>query len=190
MRFLKKKIALSNSQHGSNGPYTFSRGSQYSSSIKESRDFHGDNLSDQQIRSFSPTKETRSKSNLSTKNVAKNYGRAICNFILSDLSQPYLTFLPEIQQFDLGQFQRYIHEKRSTLTGMKDIKALVQPDIDDDMILISYKKVFQKLAIIFLKYFSVNWIFSGKLVYKLEYLKYRSKLLRKIKNPNNFTLSL
>jgi hypothetical protein len=40
------------------------------------------------------------------------------------------------------------------------------------------KLVFQRVSEIFIKYFSVNLIFTGRLNYKQEYLKFRYKMLR------------
>jgi hypothetical protein len=49
-----------------------------------------------------------------------------------------------------------------------------------------YKEFFRMAAEIFMKYFSVNWVFTGKMLYKMEYLKIRGALLRRIKNPSSF----
>jgi len=124
-----------------------------------------------------------STENLSLKNLAKNYGRAICNFILLDIADPYLYAIPETSMIEVKAFRKYIQEKKDHLNGVAELRSLLVVQSKDTEKTINYKKVFQQLAQVFIKYFSVNWIFSGKLTYKLEYLKYRSKLLRKIRNP-------
>jgi len=58
---------------------------------------------------------------------------------------------------------------------------------EDSAEVAAYKRVFQGLSIIFVKFFSVNWIFSGKLFNKLAHLQCRLKILRRIKNPEHFT---
>jgi hypothetical protein len=59
-------------------------------------------------------------------------------------------------------------------------------DFRDNEKVKSFKKAFQELTEIFVKYFSVNWILNSKLQYKIEYLKCRYKILRRIKNPHLF----
>jgi hypothetical protein len=50
-----------------------------------------------------------------------------------------------------------------------------------------FKNILKKLGEIFIKNFSVNWIFSGKMTYKEAHLKFRFKMLRRIRNPELFT---
>jgi len=120
------------------------------------------------------------------KNVIKNYGRAICNFILSEASSSYLEKVLKELSINRIEFLAYIREQRSYLKGISEFRHMLLPSPTDDERILLFKKAFQQLSEIFVKYFSVNWIFSGKLLYRIEYVKYRNKLLRRIKNPHLF----
>jgi len=122
------------------------------------------------------------------KNASKNYGRAICNFILSaEAKDTYNKDVFSKFNVDPGEFLNYILEKKEGLNGIKEFRALLLITPNDDEKLISFKKAFQQLSVIFIKYFSVNWIFSGKLSHKMEYLRCRYKMLRRVQNPQYFT---
>ena len=120
---------------------------------------------------------------LKLKNVYKNYTRAICSFILSKIAIPYFPHVAEEEKFDLEGFRNYIKEKRHSVRGIIELRGLLIIEEKDDDKLRSYKTVFRDLAESFIKYFSVNWISGSKLEYKLDYLKFRYRLLRRIKNP-------
>lgn len=51
----------------------------------------------------------------------------------------------------------------------------------------AYKTLFKETCIVFIKYFAVNWVFASKVSYKTEHIKFRFKLLRRVKNPKMFT---
>jgi len=120
---------------------------------------------------------------LRSKNVFKNYTRAICNFIISDISNHYLLQLIEEFDFDIEEFKAYIREKKEGIKGIIELRGLLVVQAKDTLRIVSFKRVFQRIAEIFIKYFSVNWIFSSKLEYKLDYLKFRYSILRRIKRP-------
>jgi len=124
---------------------------------------------------------------LRLKNVSKNYGRAICNFILSDISKPYLDEAAREQRFDIANFCNYIQEKRSTINGIRELRSMLLIEAHDSEEEKAYKLAFQRISEIFVKYFAINWIFNSKLEYKLDYVKCRHKMLRRIKNPQLFT---
>jgi len=52
---------------------------------------------------------------------------------------------------------------------------------------VAFKKIYGALAEAFIKYFSHNWIIHGRMGHKDVYLKYRFKMLRRIRNPESFT---
>jgi len=121
------------------------------------------------------------------KNVAKNYGRAICNFILAGLGDPYLEKMTLGHEVTIEGFKNFIKEKKNTLDGIDQFREMLLTKEDDPQEVNQYRIMFQKLGEIFVKYFSVNWIFGGRLNYKQEYLKFRYKVLRRIQNPELFT---
>jgi len=121
------------------------------------------------------------------KNVFKNYARAICSFILSEISTPYLSKIAEEICFKEQDFRRYITEKKDGIKGIVELRGLLVVDIKHTVELVCFKRVFQRIAEIFIKYFASNWICSSKLEYKLDYLKFRHRLLKRIRNPASLT---
>jgi len=128
---------------------------------------------------------TKDKGN-STKNIVKNYGSAIISFSYSELSKPYLE--PFFQEYGVAskEFSDFVDQARTAVTGITSFRNMLLINEDDDEKCVACKHVFQKIAEVFIKYFSVNWIFSGKVTHKLIYLKYRGKMLRRIQNPELF----
>jgi len=127
------------------------------------------------------------RESLRVKNVLKNYGRAICNFILSDLSHPYLDQYIDRSTFPMIDFTNYVRDKRDSLNGVTEFRSLLLITGRDNPKIRTFKKVIQGLSEVFLKYFSVNWIFDSKLEYRQDYLKCRFKVLRRVRDPENFT---
>jgi hypothetical protein len=123
----------------------------------------------------------------STKNIVKNYGNAIASFAVSELAVPYLGSLLASEGLDLQGFQQYVYEKKNSLTNISNFRTLLKEYHEDGELENAFKRVFKSVAEIFVKYFSVNWIFSGKITYRDEHLRFRSKMLRRIKNPDLFT---
>lgn len=123
----------------------------------------------------------------STKNLMINYGKAICTFAVSQLAIPYLEPLLKQENVTLQDFVDFINNSKKTIGGIKSFKTLILNDENDDDNVKAYKRVFRSISIVFIKYFSVNWIMHGKVTHKITYLKYRFKMQRRIENPENFT---
>lgn len=122
-----------------------------------------------------------------TKNITINYGKAIISFATSSLALPYLK--PLLQRFEitLGDFISFISPSKSGIGSIGSLRNLLLIFQDDLERVVACKKVFRLIGEIFIKFFSVNWIIHGKVVHKMTYLKYRSKMLRRIQNPEYFT---
>jgi hypothetical protein len=80
-----------------------------------------------------------------------------------------------------------VYEKKTGLTNISNFRNLLKEYPEDGEHENALKRVFKSIAEIFVKYFSTNWIFSGKVTYRDEHLKFRYKMLRRIKNPDLFT---
>jgi len=125
-------------------------------------------------------KTKHSINRLANKNIAKNYGRAIANFAASSLAMPYIEDMFQSDEVLKASFREYALSMRDFIQNLETLRdAMVAHSYDSEM-LITFKAAFQKAAEVFMKYFSVNWIFSGKLLYKHEYLKQRGKILRRV----------
>jgi hypothetical protein len=125
---------------------------------------------------------------LATKNIIKNYGRAIANFILTPLFEPYMIAEPLMKDINWREFRHFVEEVRDNLVNLETFRKIISIDQSDDSKVVAFKKLFVKGAVIFIKYFSVNWIFDSKVVYKQMYLRFRGTLLRGVLDPSKLTL--
>jgi len=125
---------------------------------------------------------------LQYKNLFKNYGRAICCFIVSELSDPYLDSMLIGLEVDKAQFKSYVQEKKKTILGIIEFEDLFFIQSRDSTVVRCYKNLIVKLSEIFIKYFSTNWIIHGKLQYKMIYLKCRMKILKKIQRIHQISM--
>jgi len=126
----------------------------------------------------------------SSKNIIKNYGKALCSFAASDLALPYIERIIEKRNFQFikaKKFMEYINERKSQVNNIESIRALLIQKEKEDLNTKAYKQIFQDISVVFLKYFSVNWIYSGKIIQKKAHLNFRFKMLRRIQNPQHFT---
>lgn len=122
------------------------------------------------------------------KNVAINYGKSIASFAASPLALPYLeALLPKHPHLTLTAFQYFAIQGKSKIGGISSLRSLLLVDEKDNEKVAACKRVFQALGEVFIKYFSVNWILTGRLTQKMIYLKFRAMMLRRIQNPENFT---
>jgi hypothetical protein len=122
-----------------------------------------------------------------SKNIVKNYGRAMSSFAYSEISQPYLEPLAQEENVTVSGFHEWIQNNKENIDGIERLRWLLIVTPKDTMVIAAYKRIFQRLCVIFLKFFSVNWIYSGKLTHKQVHLNYRFKMLRRVKNPEMFT---
>ena len=193
MRFLKKKIATlkgrddfrSTSEESSDGGEEEESANQRGTIISitvSNADHHQNEVFKDENRK---TKARREK--LANKNIVKNFGRAIANFASSDLAFPYLEPLLKEKNVNWKDFVHYALSMRDFIQNIETFRDSMLRNEYEGKQKEDYKEFFRKAAEIFVKYFSVNWIFSGKMVYKMEYLKMRGTLLRKIRNPDSFT---
>ena len=122
-----------------------------------------------------------------TKNIVTNYGKAISSFALSHLALPYLQPRLDKSIITSGEFYNFILKGREAIKSIQTFRTLLFIEEGDDAKYAECKRVFQYICEVFIKYFSVNWIIHGKMDYKLIYLKYRFKMLRRVRDPENFT---
>jgi len=196
MRFLKKKVNLIpdcmdekyEPDFGANVTIELSPSTDYneSSSIEgsDSPRFQTRVLAVRAPRQRPPCPEGNSK------NLVKNYGKALCNFASSDIAVPYIKNIIEknsYREVKMPVFARYIDGKRTQITNIESLRKLLIVEESDDNVMKAYKKIFQEVSIIFLKYFCVNWIFHSKVIQKNAHMKFRFKMLRRVQDPEHFT---
>jgi len=133
------------------------------------------------------TKKKRTRKPSSTKNLVINYGKAIASFAVSHLAVSYLEPILKREALTLQEFINFISQSKKTIGGIKSFRYLILTTEEDDERAAACKKVFREISMVFIKFFSVNWIMHGKVTHKDTYLKYRFKMLRRIQDPENFT---
>lgn len=125
-----------------------------------------------------------------SKNIIKNYGKALCAFASSKTALPYTKeFIKKngLNGIKVSEFMNYYNSKKSSIKSMDKIRSLLIAEDGDSNTVRVYKAIFQYTSIVFLKFFAVNWIYNGKLVQKTVHLNFRFKMLRRIQNPELFT---
>jgi len=187
MRFLKNKIARAEA-------FLASQPQVYQTRLRErrQRDEQASSKEPEEGYSYSQTddkdsKEFESPDRRSTKNIAKNFGKAICNFAVSPLAEPYLLPLLNKEGIDIAFFKGYLSGIKSDIDGLFKFRSLLIIVEEESAEVQATKRVFRDLGEVFIKYFSVNWIFHGRVIHKKAHLKYRFKMLRRIRNPELFT---
>jgi len=202
MRYLKKKVclypihdednlfhdraALNNLQDKqvSSPPFSDFTDSCSSSSVQETP---GRTISRRASIMSTSSKPEKEGKGANTKTIVKNFGKAMCSFASSELALPYLNQLVNKSENIIKPFQTYIKKKKGTVDCIEALRSLLLPYGNDSKELTRYKQIFKELSIVFIKYFSVNWIFQGKMAHKQVHLKARYKMLRRVQNPEYFT---
>ena len=195
MRFLKKKIALKQEKiedvvepKDSNDNILVKK-----EEIVEPSTYAGtsdDPLMKEDVLPLRGPRKNRTLPTADSKNIVKNYGKALCAFASSKLAIPYIENVVSKKGYDginINKFMNEIKSKKETTNSMESLRRLLMEEDDDTEEEKKYKNLFKEVSIIFMKYFSVNWIYSGKLVHKNAHLKFRFKMLRRVKNPEHFT---
>jgi len=133
------------------------------------------------------SRRSTKKGSTSCKNIMKNYSRALVNFALSDMALTYLTSRLARENLQLNEFKLILNKNKEKVNCIKSLRDLLLIEGSDNQQMIGFKRIFQEICEIFLKFFSANWIFNSKVVDKKAHLNYRFKILRRIRNPVHFT---
>jgi len=111
----------------------------------------------------------------------------MCSFACSDLAVPYLYYYCKSVDVIVNDFVEWIIGYKERVNSIESLRWLLLPTCDDEIITANYKIIFRRISETFLKSFSVNWIYSGKLRHRKTHLLFRAKMLRRVKNPELFT---
>jgi hypothetical protein len=199
MRFLKNKIALANKQDGSvqsNEEEQSTQGGWTESSVISSSETSQskNTLANQMPHFYQKPKEIFIKPKVTTrdgsssaKNIMKNYSRALVNFALSGLVEPYLAAELEKTKQTMTTFKRFIAQSKGKINCIKNLREILLVTSEDSKQMAELKRLFKLSCEVFLKYFCVNWVFESKVMDKIIHLKYRGKILRRIQHPELFT---
>ena len=199
MRFLKTKIqraklAAELKQFGVNelSEYTQLLSDEVLPPISE-QEYRVESLDDVPVQVHERRKRTRKSKDSTknqchnTKNISINYGKAIISFAVSHLAIPYLEPWLKDAKIAYPEFIAFLEKSKESIGGIKGLRSLLMTCPEDNPQMLAYKNTFKVISEVFIKYFSVSWIIHGKVVHKMTYLKYRFNMLRRIRNPENFT---
>ena len=128
-----------------------------------------------------------SKAMKSSNNIMKNYSRALVNFALSKSAKPYLDCIIEKENIAHFDFEWFISSGRRKVNCIKSLREKLLITTDDSERIAGCKRAFRDICVVFLKIFSVNWIFNSKISDRRTHLMYRFKILRRVRNPEHFT---
>ena len=146
-----------------------------------------------------PTKRKRLKGRtvtpkiyLQTKNIVTNFGKAIASFASSELAIPYLKLIVEQlkqegHQIEMSNFSEFTSNTKGNIGSIDSLRALMLEEENDTALVLVCKRIFRMIGEVFIKYFSVNWITHGRITYKMAHLKFRHRMLRRVRNPALFT---
>lgn len=180
MRFLKKKIACANALHQA------SRGRETQlANLSLSDDSQTNNKPKKSKRP--QQKHLKSTEAKETKNIVKNYGKAICKFSTSSLALPYLKGLIQNEGVESSGFVNFVNSVKDQIEGLHHFRSILLPNEKDDKETAAYRRIFRSAGSIFIKLFSVNWIFYSKIIHKKAHIEFRFKMLRRIQHPESFT---
>jgi len=199
MRFLKKKVQLSETWYDQNPqdikvklepetPHSTAHNSNSPSSV----DSEDSPIEYEEVLLTSrKKKQTKINPDGNSKNIVKNYGKALIMFALSKMAVMYLNRAIDHKGYAGGVtiegFKKYYEQRRKNIGTIESLRKLLVPEENDNEEILKYKELFKETSIIFLKYFCVNWIYKGRLMHKREHLKYRMRVLRRVQNPELFT---
>jgi len=196
MRFLKKKIQLKQEYLNEKAlPSKINVKTEFSVAETAETAETAEPYSPTDVQEFVlPMRKPRQKPSCpegNSKNIVKNYGKALCAFASSAIAVPYLENIIAKNNFACnvkpGGFMSFIKSKKETINSIESLRKLLVVYEGDTNQITAYKKVFQEISVVFLKYFAVNWIFGGKLMHKNAHLQFRFKMLRRIQDPEHFT---
>ena len=129
---------------------------------------------------------SRKRSSSDTKNVVKNYGKAICSFVISDIARPYREKLLESFGVTFDALRDYVLLYKEQIDSIVSFRWMLVADDYDSVEIQNIKKIFRALSEVFVRDFAVNWIITGKSKNKQTLLEFRFRMLRRIQNPDSF----
>jgi len=118
----------------------------------------------------------------SQRSLNSKFIRAIYHFSLSEDASPYLKPFLAKESIEFDVFMQFVVQKTTqrnfTLSGFISGLRLLP---DDAGKVVACKRIMESIGLVFMKYFSIDWIFKGKGCFKMGYLRLRSKLMRKMR---------
>ncbi|CAD8080692.1 unnamed protein product [Paramecium primaurelia] len=132
--------------------------------------------------SIQKRKGVSSQEQKDTKNIPKNYCKAIITF-----ASKHKALCHQIlgDQLKVVKFLERITVYKKKLMNIRIFSALLSQSEDPDEE--EFNQTFRILSRIFVKKYAINYIFNSKIVQHNWHLRYRQQIYKGIKNPKNFS---
>lgn len=124
------------------------------------------------------TRRVRNDTVNDTKNIPKNFGKAIISFI--QRNQGITARCLNKYGVDLGSFLQELKQKKKCLHSIRELRSLW---IENDF---QYAKVFRELSYYFLRRGTHKYIFGSRIADFGSHLKYRYRIMKALENPTAF----
>ena len=120
------------------------------------------------------------------KNIVKNYGKNCATFAIGPIGDSIIG--KSLSQEEIPRFRDYIRCKIPKITNIKNFRELLLVTEIDQPEIAKFKQAFQSASEIFIKNYSTNWIFHSKRINDVKnHIFARFKMLRRVRDPKNFT---
>ena len=120
------------------------------------------------------------------KNMIKNYGKKCANFAIGEHGYPIIK--QKLDNKEITRFRHFIRSKVKGITNINNFRGMLLAADDDTAEIEKFKKVFQFVSVIFIENYSVNWIMNSSRIKDVKgHIFARFKILRRVKDPKNFT---
>jgi hypothetical protein len=108
-----------------------------------------------------------------TKNIPKNYGKAIISFI--EKYQDKVKYITRKNNVDYEDFVEELKEKKKVINTIADLRSM--------WVDYKYAKCIRLLSNLFLRKYALNYIFNSRICNYSSHIKYRYRLCEAIKEP-------
>ncbi|CAK83430.1 unnamed protein product (macronuclear) [Paramecium tetraurelia] len=155
----------------------------FSGKPEESQSIHSDEQDEddkQSDHSFSIKKKKKISKVNDTKNITKNFSKAIISYITQNKDIGLKLLDPR----EFEDFLQILKEKKNKMTNIQQLREL-WVDCEDEK-LKSFNKTFRIFSQYFLRQQSVAYIYNSRIMNTGWHLKYRYNLLRALREPQNF----
>ncbi|CAD8093738.1 unnamed protein product [Paramecium sonneborni] len=132
--------------------------------------------------SIQKRKRISMKEEKDTKNIPKNYCKAIISFASKNQALCYQILGDQLK---VVKFLERITVYKQKLLNIRIFSELLSQSEDPDVE--EFNQTFRILSRIFIKKLAINYIFNSKIVQHNWHLRYRQQIYKGIKNPKNFS---
>jgi len=120
------------------------------------------------------------------KNIVKNYGKNCATFAIGELGHQFL--LEALSEEEIPRFKEYIRSKIPSITNIANFREMLLVSETEPVEIGVFKKAFQHVCEVFVRDYSFNWIFHSPRINDVKgHIFARFKMLRRIRDPKNFT---